>query len=224
MEKKLNQQLPIFWKGKICKFIKWETLNFGGKLKIKINKKFIEADISPSELQQRVEKGFAAVDNADPEVLKSMRALYPEIGNDRAMLAAFYLDPTKATPLLILRTEAAKIARVAKQRGNLGAGDIAALGASGFENLAQQGLSEAQVEQGFGAYNLQKGLFDEMSGEQSFTLEQKVGAALGTDINTLSGIERRKGLRKGMFQGGGKFATTTGQTSGTTESGLNVAQ
>jgi hypothetical protein len=34
MEKKLNQQLPIFWKGKICKFIKWETLNFGGKLKI----------------------------------------------------------------------------------------------------------------------------------------------------------------------------------------------
>jgi hypothetical protein len=46
MEKKLNQQLPIFWKGKICKFIKWETLNFGGKLKIKINKKFIEADIS----------------------------------------------------------------------------------------------------------------------------------------------------------------------------------
>jgi hypothetical protein len=35
-----------FWKGKLCKFIKWETLNFGGKLKIKIDKKFIEADIS----------------------------------------------------------------------------------------------------------------------------------------------------------------------------------
>lgn len=41
----LNQQLPIFWKGKLCKLIKWDTLNFGGKLKIKINKAFIEADI-----------------------------------------------------------------------------------------------------------------------------------------------------------------------------------
>ena len=42
----LNQSAPIFWKGNLCKFIKWETLNFGGKLKIKINKNFIEADIS----------------------------------------------------------------------------------------------------------------------------------------------------------------------------------
>ena len=42
----LNQAKPIFWKGKLCKFIKWQTLNFGGKLKIKINKKFIEVDIS----------------------------------------------------------------------------------------------------------------------------------------------------------------------------------
>jgi hypothetical protein len=42
----LNQSAPIFWKGNLCKFIKWETLNFGGKLKIKINKNFIEVDIS----------------------------------------------------------------------------------------------------------------------------------------------------------------------------------
>ena len=45
MNTQLNQSSPIFWKGKICKFIKWETLNFDGKLKIKIDKKFIEADI-----------------------------------------------------------------------------------------------------------------------------------------------------------------------------------
>jgi len=46
MKTKLEQEKPIFWKGKICKFIKWETLNFGGKLKIKIDKKFIEIDIN----------------------------------------------------------------------------------------------------------------------------------------------------------------------------------
>lgn len=42
---KLNQLEPIFWKGKKCKLIKWKTLNFGGKLKIKINKHFFEVDI-----------------------------------------------------------------------------------------------------------------------------------------------------------------------------------
>lgn len=46
MTKELNQSAPIFWKGKICKFIKWETLNFGGKLKVKITDKFIEVDIN----------------------------------------------------------------------------------------------------------------------------------------------------------------------------------
>jgi len=46
MKTNLNKSQPIFWKGKITKFIKWETLNFGGKLKIKIDKKFIEVDIS----------------------------------------------------------------------------------------------------------------------------------------------------------------------------------
>jgi hypothetical protein len=42
----LQQQKPIFWKGKQVKFIKWESLNFGGKIKIKINRAFIQVDIS----------------------------------------------------------------------------------------------------------------------------------------------------------------------------------
>jgi len=47
MKTQLNQSQPIFWKGKKCKFIKWETLNFGGKLKITITgKRFIEVDIA----------------------------------------------------------------------------------------------------------------------------------------------------------------------------------
>lgn len=46
MKTQLNQSAPIFWKGKPVKFIKWDTLNFGGKLKIKTDKKFIEVDIS----------------------------------------------------------------------------------------------------------------------------------------------------------------------------------
>lgn len=46
MKTNLNQSQSIFWKGKLVKFVKWESLNFGGKIKIKIDKKFIEVDIS----------------------------------------------------------------------------------------------------------------------------------------------------------------------------------
>ena len=42
----LNKSKPILWKGKFCKKINWHSLNFGGKLKIKINKIFIEVDIN----------------------------------------------------------------------------------------------------------------------------------------------------------------------------------
>ena len=45
MKTELNQSLPIFWKGIKCNFIWWESLNFGGKLKIRLNKKIIEVDI-----------------------------------------------------------------------------------------------------------------------------------------------------------------------------------
>jgi hypothetical protein len=45
MKTKLEQQKPIFWKGKLCKLVKWETMNLGGKLEVKINKSLIEVDI-----------------------------------------------------------------------------------------------------------------------------------------------------------------------------------
>ena len=44
--KNLQQEKPIFWNNKLVKFINWDSLNLGGKLKIKINKNFIEVDIS----------------------------------------------------------------------------------------------------------------------------------------------------------------------------------
>lgn len=44
--KNLNQSAPIFWKNKLVKFIKWESLNMGGKLKIKITTTFFEVDIN----------------------------------------------------------------------------------------------------------------------------------------------------------------------------------
>lgn len=42
---KLQQEKPIFWKGIKVQYIMWNTLNFGGKLKIRLNNHTIEVDI-----------------------------------------------------------------------------------------------------------------------------------------------------------------------------------
>jgi hypothetical protein len=63
-----------------------------------------------------------------------------------------------------------------------------------------------------------------MAGEQALTQQEKVGAALGYDVEGQRKIKQRQATRKSPFQGGGSFAKTTGQTSGTTETGLGVAE
>ena len=46
MKTNLNQSKPIFFKSQLVKFVKWESLNFYGKIKIKLNSKFIEVHIN----------------------------------------------------------------------------------------------------------------------------------------------------------------------------------
>jgi len=177
--------------------------------------KLIEGDVSAQELQDRVQNGFRAVQDADPEVKRQMQELY---NVNEAGLAAYFLDPTKAAPILTRQAEAAKISARAKGLANV---QLTALTA---EELAARGITQAEAEAGFTKLGLQQGLYTEMAGEQTLTQQQKVGAALGTDINAQTILEQRKSSRLSPFKGGGKFTSTTGQTSGTTESGLNVAQ
>ncbi len=46
MKTTLNQSATIFWKGIKCKYVFWKTLNLGGFLKIRLNKRTIEVNIS----------------------------------------------------------------------------------------------------------------------------------------------------------------------------------
>jgi len=175
----------------------------------------LEGDVSPQELQTRVQEGFRAVQDADPEVKRQMQELY---GVNEAGLAAYFLDPEKAAPILTRQAEAAKIAARAKEQGN-----IQLLSATA-EEIAARGISAQEAEAGFTALGLQKGLYTEMMGEQALTQQEKVGAALGYDVEAQRKLAERKGIRKAAFQGGGTFTRTTGQTSGTTQTGLGVAE
>jgi len=57
--------------------------------------KFIENDISPSELQSRIAQGFRKVADADPEVKRQMKELY---GVDETGLAQYFIDPERSQP------------------------------------------------------------------------------------------------------------------------------
>ena len=177
--------------------------------------RLLEGDVSASELQDRIQNGFRAVQDADPEVKRQMQELY---GVSEAGLAAYFLDPEKAAPLLTRQAEAAKIAARAKEQGNI------QLQFATAEEIAARGITAAEAETGFTAMGLQQGLYTEMMGEQALTQQEKVGAALGYDVQGKTKLAQRASTRKSPFQGGGGFTKTTGQTSGTVQTGLGVAE
>lgn len=175
----------------------------------------LEGDVSPQELQDRVQNGFRAVNDADPEVKRQMQELY---GVNEAGLAAYFLDPAKAAPILTRQADAAKIAARAKEQGRI------QLLSGTAEDIAARGISAQEAEAGFTALGLQSGLYTEMMGEEALTQQEQVGAALGFDVAAQKKLAERKTARRGVFQGGGSFARTTGRTSGTTQTGLGVAE
>ena len=177
--------------------------------------RLLEGDVSASELQDRIQNGFRAVQDADPEVKRQMQELY---GVSEAGLAAYFLDPEKAAPLLTRQAEAAKIAARAKEQGNI------QLQFATAEEIAARGITAQEAEAGFTALGLQQGLYTEMMGEQALTQQEKVGAALGYDVQGKTKLAQRASTRKSPFQGGGGFAKTTGATSGTVQTGLGVAE
>jgi hypothetical protein len=180
--------------------------------------KLIEGDVSPAEFQSRIDQGFARVRDADPAVLNTLRQFYPEVGNDESSLAAYFIDPTRAATALQRQVEAARIGARGREQGRL------QFGAATAEDLVARGYTAEQAQGAFERAGQLAGLYEEMGGEQGLTQEQKVGAALGFDVEAQLELERRRAQRVGQFQAGGQFARTSGATSGTVETGVGLAQ
>lgn len=175
----------------------------------------IEGDVSPSELNSRVEQGYRAVADADPEVKRQMQNLY---GVDEGQLAAYFLDPQKAAPLLTRQARAAQISARGLEQGNI------QLTSQLAEDLARRGISEAEAQAGFTEVGRLGELAQQFAGETAVSQEGIIGAAFGTDVAAKQELERRKRLRLGEFQGGGTFAKATGDVAGSTQLGIGSAQ
>ena len=178
-------------------------------------RKLLEGSVSPSEFQRRIQDGYNAVANADPEVKRQFKELY---GVTDSELAAYFLDPAKGETILTTRAKAAQIAaRGAEQGGIQLTGQFA-------ENLAARGISDQQARAGFAEVGALGELRQTFAGETALSSEQLAGAAFGIDVAAQQELERKRRQRTGEFAGGGSFARTTGETSGSISTSVGKAQ
>lgn len=100
---------------------------------------WIGGDVSPTEIKGRVDLATAATTAADPFLKQQLAAFY---GVDDSSLTAYFLDQTKALPLLQKQEAAAQFGAEAARRGLLSDKDS-------MMNYVNQGFSQSQASQGF---------------------------------------------------------------------------
>jgi len=102
--------------------------------------KFIGGDVSPVELEDRIQTAQSRVFDANPEVAATLKQFYPGITNGDVL--AYVLDPKSALPELKRKITAAEIGAGAKIAG-------LATGLERATELASYGVTKEQAQQGF---------------------------------------------------------------------------
>ena len=166
--------------------------------------KFLEGDVSPVELEDRISTAQKRVLNANPEVTQALKQFYPDITN--ADILAYTLDPKNAIENIKRKVTTAEIGGAAIQSG-------LQTGLSRAEQLRAAGVTKETAQQGFGtiAGGLQRGSqLASIYGEDPYT--QQVAE---TEVFNIAGAqEARKqrqkitGLEKATF--GGQTGITGG--------------
>ena len=159
--------------------------------------KFLGNDVSAAELEDRIMTAQSRVTNANPEVLASLKAFYPDITNGDIL--AYTLDPTKALTDIKRKVTAAEIGGAAMQAGLQS-------GVTRAEELGAAGVTKAQAQQGYGAIGggLQRGSqLSSIYGEDAYTQTTAESEVFGLAGKTEAERQRKKltGLEKAAFSG-----------------------
>jgi hypothetical protein len=161
--------------------------------------KFIVNDVSLPELNDRINNGFVRVANAPPQVRDELQRLY---GIDAGHLAAFFLDETKALPLLQQRVATAEIGGASQMAG------FGNLSVNEAESLAQRGVTQGQAQQQFGALASAQELFKPLdAGENAITRQEQL-STFDNNAAAQKRIQDRARRRTAQFEGGGGFASS----------------
>lgn len=169
---------------------------------------FIGRDVSLTELSQRVDIASNAALRAPQAVRDQLQTLY---GIGAGDLTAYFLDPTRAQPLLEKRFTAAQIGG---QSTTTGYGQLTA---TQLEGLASAGVTDATAQRGFTNLATQHELFGALPGEagaEGFTTDTQLAAQFTGDATAQQAIERRARSRAAVFGGSDNFAGTATGASG----------
>lgn len=166
---------------------------------------WIGGDVSPTEIKGRVDLAVAATTQADKYTRQQLAAFY---GVDDAHLTAYFLDQTKALPILQKQEAAAQFGAEAARRGLLS-------DRQSMEDYVSQGFSQSQASQGF------QQVADELPNLQAlaarfgttFGQAEEESTVFGTNANSLT---KKRGLasqERAMF-GGSSGGAAAGLSAG----------
>ena len=172
-------------------------------------RQFIENDVSPSELSTRVSMAVQRVQNADPAIARTLKDYY---GIGSADMVAYVLDPNQQLPKIQRQIAAAEIGVAARVQG-------LETGVSVAEQLAAQGITQAEAQKGYAtiadilptAQKLSEIYGTTLPGYNQAEAEQEV-------FNTLASAQRkRKALtEREIASFSGKAGTTKASLLSTT--------
>ena len=170
-------------------------------------RQFIANDVSPSELSTRVVTAVQRVQNADPVVARTLRDYY---GIGSADMVAYVLDPNEQLPKIQRQVAAAEIGAAARLQG-------LEAGVSVSEQLASQGITQAEAQKGYAtiadilptAEKLSSIYGSQLEGYSQAEAEQEV-------FNTLASAQRK---RKALIE---RETSAFGGRSGTSRASLST--
>ena len=133
-----------------------------------------------------------------------LKQLYETL--NQGALTAYFINPTKAIPLLQQQFTAAQIAAEGTRTG------VGQLSLTQATTLAQQGVTDSQAAQGFGTLAQQQGLFQaQAKGEAPIDLNTQIAAQFDNSAAAQLRIRRAQESRLADFQGrAGENVTSQG--------------
>lgn len=161
---------------------------------------FIANDISPDEVQYRVQQGYAAVKNADPIVVNELKTLY---GLDEGTLAAYFIDPNKTKEAVVRSARAAEVAAQARKQAGIG------LTATQAEELVQAGVTEQQAQSAFGDVRALQELTRPLAGEEAITQQDLIQGVTGTNAAAAQRVAKTARRRRATLEAGGQVGLGT---------------
>lgn len=167
--------------------------------------KFLEMDVSPTEIQARVSVVEDALNNADSNTLKYFNQYYT-----KGEIIAYALDPTRARPVI-------EKAYKASQIGGAGSAQGLSIDQQTAERLAGSGVTASQAQAGFGfiANEIPKiNRLAEIYNQTDFTMSDLVSEVF--DNNAAVGEKRKKLAsqeRATFSKSGAQTKTTLGKSN-----------